>query len=105
MISGESWKADRCAPFPSQAGITLRRPDNDTENTFTETELFEALSDIYSFCFLDIEGGQVLKTKNRVEVEIQRLMDHIEANVGGSIVKRVRPILCRLYHRLLTVRG
>lgn len=79
--------------FPSQAGITLKKPESDTDKTFTETELFEALSDIYAFCFMDIEGGQILKTKNRVETHIQQLMDHIEANVGGSIVKRVRPLV------------
>jgi len=71
------------------AGITLKKPESDTENTFTETELFDVLSDIYAFCFLDIEGGQILKTKNRVETGIQQLMDHIEANVGGSIAKRL----------------
>ena len=76
-------------PFLLQAGMTLKKPENDTETTFTETELFDALADIYAFCFLDVESGQVLKTKNRVETQIQRIMDHIEANVGGSIVKRV----------------
>lgn len=70
------------------AGMTLKKPENDTENTFTETELFDALGDIYSFCFLDIEGGQILKTKGRVEKQIQQLMEHIEANIGGSILKR-----------------
>ena len=68
--------------------MTLKKPDNDTEVIFTETELFDALRDIYTFCFLDVESDQVLKTKNRVVAQIQRIMDHIEADVGGSIVKR-----------------
>ena len=72
-----------------QAGITLKKLHNDTEKTFTEAELFSALSDIYAFCFLDIESGQILKTKKRVVTEIGQIMDHIEANVGGSIFKRV----------------
>ncbi|KAF9650781.1 heme peroxidase [Thelephora ganbajun] len=71
------------------AGITLKKPEDDIENAFTETELFDALSDIYAYCFLDIEAGQILKTQNRVETGIKRVMDHIEANVGGSIVKRL----------------
>jgi cytochrome P450 len=71
------------------AGISLRKPEDDTEKTFTETELFDALSDIYAFCFLDIEGGQILKTRNRVEKQIEQLREHIEANVGGNIVKRL----------------
>ena len=48
---------------------------------------------------MDIEGGQILKTKNRVEAQIQQLMNHIEANVGGSIVKRVSPIFFPCYNR------
>lgn len=79
--------------FVSQAGITLKKPESDTEKTFTEAELFDVLSDIYAFCFLDIEAGQILKTKSRVEAHIQQLMDHIEANVGGGIVKRVCSIV------------
>ena len=56
-------------------------------------ELFDALSDIYAFCFLDVEAGQVLRTQNKVEKDLKQLMDHIEANVGGgSIIKRVCPI-------------
>lgn len=69
--------------------MTLKKSQSDIGGTFTETELFSALSDIYAFCFLNIESGQVLKTKRRVETEIQQIMDHIEANVGGSIFKRV----------------
>jgi len=71
------------------AGITLKKPEDDTENTFTATELFDTLNDIYTFCFTDVEAGQVLRTQNRVEAQIKRIMDHIEANTGGSIVKRL----------------
>ena len=72
-----------------QAGITLKNLDNDTEKTLTEAELFSALSDIYAFCFLDIESGQILKTKKRVAAAIGQIMDHIKANVGGGVFKRV----------------
>ena len=83
--------------FPLQAGITLRKPSEDTANTFTEVELFDALSDIYTFCFLDVEAGQVLRTQNKVEKDLKQLMDHIEANVGGgSIIKRVCPVVILL---------
>ena len=73
--------------------MTLKKPESDTKATFTEAELFDALGDIYALCFLDIESGQVLKTKNRVVTYIQQIMDNIEANVGGSIVKRVCPMM------------
>ena len=82
-------------PFPLflQAGMTLKKPESDTKATFTEAELFDALSDIYALCFMDIESGQVWKTKNRVVTHIQQIMDNIEANVSGSIVKRVCPMM------------
>jgi len=78
-------------PFLPQAGITLRKFSDDTENTFTQAELFDILNDIYTFCFLEIEAGHELKIQNRVETQIERLMDRIETNVGGSILKRVCP--------------
>lgn len=37
------------------AGISLNVSESYLERTFTETELLDALSDIYSFCFLGIE--------------------------------------------------
>ena len=81
-----------------QAGMTLKKPENDTETAYTETELFDALSDIYALCFLDIESDQVLKIKNRVAIHIYRIMGNIRANVGGSIVKRVCPIPIMPWH-------
>ena len=62
---------------------------DDTKNTFTEAELFDILNDIYTFCFLDIEAGHALRIQDRVETQVERLMNHIETNVGGSILKRV----------------
>jgi len=32
----------------------------------------------------------VLRVESKVKAQIEQIMDHIEANVGGSIVKRVR---------------
>ena len=43
----------------------LKASEDDTENIFTEAELFDILNDI------------------------KRIMDHIEANAGGSVGKRV----------------
>jgi len=71
------------------AGITLKKPEDDTESTFTEAELFDTLNAIYTFCFLDIEAGQVLRTQTKIEAQIQQILDHIEANAGGSIAKRL----------------
>jgi hypothetical protein len=39
---------------------------------------------------LDVEAGQVLRTQNKIEAQIKQILDHIEANAGGSIAKRVR---------------
>ena len=32
-----------------------------------------------------------MRLQNKVEPEIEQIMDHIKDNVGGSIIKRVRP--------------
>ena len=88
VISVTDWKF-------LQAGITLKKPQDDTEGTLTEAELFDVLDNIYTFCFLDVEAGQVLKLQNKVETQIKQLMDHIEANVSGSIIKRVCPTVNR----------
>jgi len=73
----------------SLACITLKKPEDDNEITFTETELFDTLNAIYTFCFLDIEAGQVLRTEKKIKAQIKQILDHIEANVGGSIDKRL----------------
>lgn len=56
-------------------------------------ELFDTLNAIYTFCFLDIEAGQVLRTQTLIETQIRQILDNIESNVGGGIIKRVRLIV------------
>ena len=88
-------------PYFPQACITLKKPEDDNEITFTETELFDTLNAIYTFCFLDIEAGQVLRTEKKIKAQIKQILDHIEANVGGSLAKRVRSTLSLVRHLIV----
>ena len=88
-------------PFFLQACITLKKPEDDNKTNFTETELFDTLNAIYTFCFLDIEADQVLRTEKKIKAQIKQILDHIEANVGGSIVKRVRPTVSLMRHLIV----
>jgi len=67
------------------AGIELKdTPDDDGE--YTAYELFEILDDVYSYFFDNVETSQVLALGNRVEKEVEKLLDQID--VGGSVFKR-----------------
>ena len=75
--------------FSSYAGITLKKPEDGVESTLAEAELFNTLDAIYTFYFLDIETGQVLRTQTKIETQIKRILDDIEADADGNISRCV----------------
>lgn len=65
------------------AGIQLKTKEN-PGGTYAPQELFDILSDIYSFIFLDIEPSKIRVTQYRVEKNIQTLLGHIKTYLGVS---------------------
>ncbi|KAH9940835.1 heme peroxidase [Epithele typhae] len=70
------WVAD-------MAGIKLKS-SAEASGDFTPSELFEILSDAYSFLFLDIEAGQLPKLRQHVTKNINNLLVLIRRQFGGS---------------------
>ncbi|EKM81762.1 hypothetical protein AGABI1DRAFT_90139 [Agaricus bisporus var. burnettii JB137-S8] len=63
------------------AGIQLKTKENPC-GEYTPTELFDILSDIYSFIFIDIEPSKVRVLQYKVEKQIKDLLDLIEIHLG-----------------------
>jgi len=55
-----------------------------------EAEPLVTLNVIYTFCFLDIEAGQVLRNKDKIDAQNRQILDHTEANVDGGIAELIR---------------
>ncbi|KAL9713581.1 hypothetical protein Ac2012v2_003192 [Leucoagaricus gongylophorus] len=65
------------------AGIQLKTKQN-PGGTYTPQELYEILTDIYSFIFLDIEASKIRATQYKVEKAIQDLLYLIKTRLGVS---------------------
>jgi len=70
------------------AGLTLK-VDKHSPGDYTESELYDMITDIYSFLFLDADPSKAMKLEARVKDHIKDLQRHIKANiledVGGRL--------------------
>jgi len=70
------------------AGLTLKA-DEHAWGDYTESQLYEMITDIYSFLFLDVDASKALNLEERVKAHITDLQRHIKANiladVGGKL--------------------
>ncbi|KAG0701786.1 heme peroxidase [Suillus ampliporus] len=75
------WAATEVAGIPLK---TKQRPDG----VFTESQLFDMLSEIYQFIFLEVEAAKYMTLKQRVEDHVQELT-HLIKNTLGSAGSRM----------------
>ncbi|KAF9038426.1 linoleate diol synthase [Panaeolus papilionaceus] len=68
------------------AGIQLK--SEPSSSTYTAPELFEALSDIYQFIFLDVEASRVMVLQEKVKKHVQKLLRLIKGGLGGTVGSR-----------------
>ncbi|KAH9972100.1 hypothetical protein BGW80DRAFT_1460029 [Lactifluus volemus] len=62
------------------AGLTLKA-DEDSLGDYTESQLYEMITEIYSFLFLDVDPSQEMNLEARVKEHIKDLQHHIKANL------------------------
>ncbi|KAJ7281406.1 linoleate diol synthase [Mycena rebaudengoi] len=63
------------------AGIQLKTKEN-PHGTYTPATLYNMLSDIYAFIFLETEKSKVMVLKKKVQAHVDALLSHIKANLG-----------------------
>ncbi|KZT10132.1 linoleate diol synthase [Laetiporus sulphureus 93-53] len=68
----------------SLAGIRLKAKADSKDGDYTPQELFDMLSDIYSFLFLDVEASKLLNLQRKVKTDIDKLLQLIKAGLRGS---------------------
>ncbi|KAN0138085.1 hypothetical protein V8E53_003974 [Lactarius tabidus] len=72
----------------SLAGLTLKA-SNESGGDYTESQLYDMITDIYSFLFLDIDPSKAMNVEARAKDHIKALQLHIKANivadVGGNL--------------------
>ncbi|KAF8473705.1 linoleate diol synthase [Russula ochroleuca] len=66
------------------AGLTLKA-DDDSWGDYTEPQLYDMITDIYSFLFLDVDSAKALNLEERVKEHITDLQRHIKANVLADV--------------------
>jgi len=66
------------------AGLTLK-VDKDSPGDYTESQLYEMITDIYSFLFLDADQSKAMNLEQRVKEHISDLQRHIKANVLADV--------------------
>ncbi|KAG2350116.1 heme peroxidase [Suillus weaverae] len=72
-----SWAATEVAGIPLK---TKQHPDG----VFTESQLFDMLSEIYQFIFLEVEAAKYMTLKQRVKDHVQELTHLIENTLGSA---------------------
>ncbi|KAH9056263.1 linoleate diol synthase [Lactarius vividus] len=70
------------------AGLTLKE-DSESWGDYTEPQLYEMITDIYSFLFLDVDPSKSMNLEARAKEHVEDLQRHIKANiladVGGKL--------------------
>ncbi|KAJ7131370.1 linoleate diol synthase [Mycena epipterygia] len=80
------------------AGIELKTketPDGD----YTPQALYDMLSEIYSFIFLETEKSKIMVLQAKVQGHIENLLHHIKAHLGPSFVESVVESVTALFHK------
>ncbi|KAG0693723.1 heme peroxidase [Suillus ampliporus] len=65
------------------AGIPLKTKQH-PHGVFTESQLFDMLSEIYQFIFLEVEAAKYMLLKQRVKDHVQELTHLIKSALGGA---------------------
>ncbi|KAG0693724.1 heme peroxidase [Suillus ampliporus] len=65
------------------AGIPLKTKQH-PHGIFTESQLFDMLSEIYQFIFLEVEAAKYMLLKQRVKDHVQELTHLIKSALGGA---------------------
>ncbi|KAG1742705.1 heme peroxidase [Suillus paluster] len=65
------------------AGIPLKTKKH-PHGVFTESELFDKLSEIYQFVFLEVEAAKYMPLKQKVKDHVQELTHLIKSALGGA---------------------
>ncbi|KAJ6548164.1 linoleate diol synthase [Mycena vulgaris] len=74
------------------AGIQLKTKET-PQGDYTPLELYNILSEIYSFIFLDTEKSKIMVLQAKVQAHVDGLLHHIEANIGPSRVSVVETVI------------
>jgi len=70
------------------AGLTLK-VDEHSPGDYTEAHLYEMITDIYSFLFLDVDPSKAMNLEGRVKEHIKDLQRHIKTNVLEDVGGRL----------------
>jgi len=70
------------------AGLTLKA-DEDSSGDYTESQLYDMITDIYSYLFLDADASKAMNLEQRVKEHISDLQRHIKANVLADVGGRL----------------
>ncbi|KAI0792157.1 linoleate diol synthase [Abortiporus biennis] len=62
------------------AGIPLKTKRND-DGAYTVKELYEVLTDIYGYFFLDVDPAKILTLHDTVKSHVKKLLGHIKASL------------------------
>ncbi|EMD39204.1 hypothetical protein CERSUDRAFT_112882 [Gelatoporia subvermispora B] len=65
------------------AGIRIKK-SSDSEGDYTSQQLFDMISDIYSFLFLDVEESKLMTIESTARSSVQNLLQIIKRSYGGS---------------------
>ena len=64
----------------------------DDEGDYTPSELFDALAEIYSYLFLDVEPARLHTLRLAAASSVEKLTGIIRRHIGGG--SRVRALRC-----------
>jgi len=64
------------------AGISLKTKTNPS-GTYSESELYDILGDIYSYIFLEGDAAKQMVLGEKVKAEINKLLSHIKSHITG----------------------
>jgi len=65
------------------AGLELKTSPT-SRGCYTEEELYDIISDIYSYIFLEVEASKQLRLKAKVKADIAKLLRHIDDSINWA---------------------
>ncbi|KAH9008805.1 hypothetical protein EDB84DRAFT_1446700 [Lactarius hengduanensis] len=66
------------------AGLTLKA-DSESWGDYTEPELYEMITDIYTLLFLDVDPSKAMNIEAKAKENIKGLQRHIKANIVADV--------------------
>ncbi|KAH8104009.1 linoleate diol synthase [Cristinia sonorae] len=100
MMMNESWTAVACntrnvditrdvlkyVPIHwacEMVGIPLKADKDSDDDGFSPQEMWEMLSDVYTYLFLDVDQAQLLNLQEKSKVHVKKLLEYIKESSGG----------------------